>query len=167
MKNFHPITSDVAATADLMQVNEGEITFHHNGHNPLAVRKWIMDLKDKLLSMPGEQREMPVTHEFVDGMYVRRLFIAKGTILVGKIHKKACVNIVEKGDISVLTETGSKRIQAGFTLISPAGLQKVGFAHEDTVFTNIFRTDETDPEKVEDIVACESYDVIEGVITCQ
>jgi hypothetical protein len=143
-----------------VDVERGDITFHHNDADPLVVRAWIASLANKLLALPGDKAEMPVTHEFADGMYIRRLFIPKGTLLVGKIHKQACVNVVERGDISVLTETGSKRIQAGFTIVSPTGIQKVGFAHEDTVFTNIFRTDETDPEKVEDIIACESYEAL-------
>jgi hypothetical protein len=61
----------------------------------------------------GEKREMEVKHTFLDGVYMRELFIPKGTLLVGKPHKLACVNVVSKGDISVLTESGSARVKAG------------------------------------------------------
>jgi hypothetical protein len=147
---------------DLIQVNEaGEITLAHTGEDPLVVREKILALKDALLAMPGEHMELPVEHSFAKGMYVRKLFIPKGAFLIGKIHKKECINVVAKGDISILTETGAARVSAGFTVVSPAGMMKVGIAHEDTVFINVFQTDETDIEKLENEIACESFDALQ------
>jgi len=127
--------------------------------DPLQVRAWIMAVTNKLLALPqGDQIEMEVKHTIDNGMYMRELFIPKGSFLVGKIHKVPCLNIVSKGDISVITETGSARVQAGYTVASPAGIQKMGYAHEDTVFINVFRTDETDLEKIEQLIAFDSYE---------
>lgn len=122
--------------------------------DPLRVRRWIFALGRKLLAC-GEKRELEVKHTFLDGVYMRELFIPKGTLLVGKPHKLPCMNLVSKGDISVLTESGSARVKAGYSVVSPAGIQKVGYAHEDTVFVNVFRTDETDEEKIEHAIAWE------------
>jgi hypothetical protein len=141
----------------------GEIVFQIDP-DPVVVRAQIMALKDKLLAMPGDCVDFPVEHIILNGTYTRKLFIAKGQILVGKIHRKACVNIVAKGDISVMTETGWARVRAGFTLTSPAGVCKVGYAHEDTVFINVFRTDETDIEKIEAEIACENYEALDCAI---
>lgn len=152
----------------LVMIDEaGEVSLVHSGADPLVVRGQIMALKDRLLSMPGEHVDMPVAHEFAKGMYMRKLFIKKGTVLVGKIHKQECMNIVASGDISVLTETGSMRCKAGFTVVSPAGIQKLGYAHEDTVFINVFLTDETDIDKLESTLVCESYDALAGVLTIE
>ena len=182
MKNFQKLASGIdvggeVAPADselalfggdLMRIDGDEITFNHGGRDSIAVRNWITRLKDALLALPTGKIEMPVEHIFARGMYVRKLFIPKGTLLVGKIHKQECVNIVSKGDISVLTESGSMRIQAGFHIVSPAGIQKVGFAHEDTIFTNVFLTDETDEAKIEDVIACDSYESLnKEVLICQ
>jgi len=139
---------------------------------PAAVRAWIMNLTRTMLAMPGEKREFHVEHTVKDGMYMRKLFIPKGSLIVGKIHKLDCLNIVAEGDISVLTETGSARVRAGFTVASPAGIQKVGYAHEDTIFINVFRTDETDINRIEDAIAWDSYEAagyltIEGERQCQ
>ena len=131
--------------------------------DPLVNRQRIMALKDHMLAMSSGKIEMPVEHILLDGIYTRKLFIPKGTILVGKIHKKSCINIVASGDISVMTESGAKRVKAGYTLVSPAGIQKVGYAHEDTVFINVFRTDETEIDKIEAEIACESYDDISAI----
>lgn len=132
------------------------------GADPMQVRRWIMNLTNTLLAC-SEKREMEVKHTFLNGMYMRELFIPKGTLLVGKIHKQPCINVVSKGDISVLTETGSARVKAGFSVVSPAGIQKVGYAHEDTVFLNVFRTDETDPEKIEQAIAWDGFDGYEAL----
>ena len=131
--------------------------------DPLVNRARITALKDKLLDLDDGQIDFPVEHELLDGMYLRKLFIPKGSILVGKIHKKSCMNIVASGDISVMTETGTKRIKAGYTLCSLAGIQKVGYAHEDTVFINVFRTDETEIDKIEAEIACESYEDLKAI----
>lgn len=139
---------------------------------PAAVRAWIMNLTNTLLAMPGEKREFHVEHSIQDGMYMRKLFIPKGSLIVGKIHKLSCLNVVAQGDISILTESGSARVRAGYTVASPAGIQKVGYAHEDTIFINVFRTDETDIQRIEDAIAWDSYEAagyvtIEGEKQCQ
>lgn len=139
---------------------DGEVAFWHGGRDREAVRGEILRIKDHLLSADGLQVEMRVDHEFVDGMYIRRLFIAAGTLLVGKIHRKDCINVVEQGDISVLTEHGARRLAAGFTGVSRAGICKLGYAHTDTVFVNVFSTDATTVEAVEQEIACEDFEAL-------
>jgi hypothetical protein len=128
--------------------------------DPMVVRANILALKDEMLAMTSGQIDMPVEHTVADGMYMRKLFIPKGSVVVGKIHRKACMNIVASGDITILTETGCARVTAGYTVQSPPGLMKVGLAHEDTVFVNVFRTDETDIAKIEAEIACESFEAL-------
>jgi len=144
--------------SDLIVVKDGELAFNYNGENPELMRERILQFKDALMALPSDEKvEFPVEHVFVDGMYMRKMFAPKGQIVVGKIHKKPCINFVEYGDISVLTESGFARVKAGFTLVSPAGIMKVGIAHEDTMFINVFRTDKTTIEEVEQEIACEDY----------
>jgi quercetin dioxygenase-like cupin family protein len=81
----------------------------------------------------------------------------KGSILIGKMHKYKQVNIVVKGDISVLTEDGWKRLKAGDMFESPAGIKRAGFTHEDTVWTTICGTEETEVNKAEDELTIGSY----------
>jgi hypothetical protein len=57
-----------------------------------------------LLQMP--QIEIPLRHCFGNKVYVREMTAPKGSILIGKLHKFKQVNIVVRGDISVLTEDG-------------------------------------------------------------
>jgi hypothetical protein len=132
----------------------GEVSLEHGGRSREEVRAYITSEGARLLNLPAaEQLDMRVEHKVADGMYMRTLLIPKGTILVGKVHLKPCMNIVASGDISVLTEFGSRRCTAGFTGVSQAGIQKLGFAHEDTVFINVFRTDEVDIDRIEQEIA--------------
>lgn len=96
-----------------------------------------------------EQLELPVKHHFSQGVYARELFIPKGTLLTGKIHKYAQLNILSQGELSVLTEDGIVRVKAPFTVVSPPGTKRIAFAHEDSVWTTIHGTDETDLDKIE------------------
>lgn len=163
------------STIDILTVdNTGQILLSHTGEHPLIIRDKILRLKDFLLSLPDEEkREFEVEHFCANGIYTRKLHIPKGSILIGKIHLTECVNIVAQGDISICTETGSARVKAGYTVVSPAGIMKVGYAHEDTIFINVFRTDETEIDKIEAEIACDSYEYLsignleQGELSCQ
>lgn len=143
--------------ASIIEVDEqGSVNLVHAGRSREAIRSAINDLGRQMQALPEAERlDMRVDHEFMDGIYIRRLHIPAGTVVVGKVHRKDCLNVVESGDISILTEFGSRRVKSGFTGVSPAGIQKLGFAHEDTVFLNVFRTDCTDPSLVERELAIE------------
>ena len=108
-----------------------------------------------LLQMP--QVEIPLRHCFGNKVYVREMTAPKGSILIGKMHKYKQVNIVVKGDISVLTEDGWKRMKSGEMFESPAGIKRAGFTHEDTVWTTICGTEETEVDKAEDELTIGSY----------
>ena len=122
--------------------------------NPLDIVGSDIAMRDKVAHLEAVMREGPtveieVRHHFSKGVYAREIFIPKGTVLVGKIHKHENLNIISQGDISVLTENGMERLKAPFTLVSPPGTKRAGFAHEDTVWLSIHGTDETDVDKIE------------------
>lgn len=136
----------------------GMITFNHGGAPDYVVRQFIRTMARGLNALPAAMQGLPVEHIAIDGMLARTMYIPKGMLLVGKIHKLDCINIVAKGDISILTEHGSGRMVGGQQAVSPAGTQKIGFAHEDTVFINVFRTNETRLEHIEDTIGWPSFE---------
>jgi hypothetical protein len=122
-----------------------------------------MSIREKIDLIEAEMKKAPqleiaTTHHFSKGLYAREIFIPKGTLLTGKIHKTEHLNIVSQGDISVLTEGGIKRVQAPFTMISSPGTKRIGYAHEDTVWTTIHATEETDLEKLEEELIAKTHD---------
>lgn len=139
-----------------------EITFHHNGADPALVRSFIRKMAADLNALPGALGGLPVDQIAHDGMVCRAMTIPKGMLLVGKIHKLDCINIVAKGAINLMTEHGSGRMVAGEQAVSPAGTQKIGFATEDTIFINIFRCDEVSLEGIEEAIAWPSFDAFDA-----
>lgn len=113
----------------------------------LSMREKVNAIEVEMRKMP--QVEMPPVHYFAPGLYAREITIPKGTVLTGKIHKFAQLNIMSKGELSVLTQEGIKRVKAPFTIVSPAGTKRIAYAHEDTVWTTVHGTEETDLEKIE------------------
>jgi len=136
-----------------MEETQGGLTVPKEGG--LTARQQIMALQAALETMP--QVEIPPTHYFSKGLYAREIFIPKGTIVVGKIHKHLSLNILSQGDITILTEFGARRVKAPYTVVSPPLTKRVGYAHEDTVWTTVHATDETDLEKIEDELICQTF----------
>lgn len=138
--------------------DQGSI-FDHGPFGALAQgadwRRKLERLDALLATVP--QVEMPVTHRFSRGVYCRELFIPKDTVLTGRIHKFSQINILLRGDISVLTESGIKRMKAPQVFESPAGAKRAGYAHEDTVWLTICGTETTDPDVLEDELTTRSY----------
>lgn len=121
-----------------------------------TARQKIMNLQAALT--PMEQVDCPLKHHFAPGAYAREILLPKGSVVVGKIHKHAHVNVVSKGRVTVYTETGMRDIEAPATFVSEVGTKRVVLAHEDTVWTTVHVTDETDLEKIEEVVIAKSYD---------
>jgi len=124
----------------------------------------LEQMKDKVMSLDN-QLTLPVTHHHVEsskdhvcgGVYARELFIPAGTIAVGAIHKYPQLNIMSQGVIDLATPEGIFRIKAPYTVVSQPGVQRVLYAHEDTVWITIHGIDEKDTELIEKTVVCDSY----------
>ena len=120
------------------------------------------DLIQKLFAIEAglatlPQAEIPVKHYFSNGVYAREISVPAGSLIIGKMHRFSQINIVTKGDMSVLTENGWVRMTAGHTFDSPAGIKRAGYAHEDTVWTTICGTDETDTDKIDEVLTIGTY----------
>lgn len=93
-------------------------------------------------------------HFFISGIYMRKLTIAAGTVLVGKTHATEHLVVVASGRILVYgEECGTKELVAGQCFVSGPGSKRAGYALEDTVFINIHSnpTDEKDLDALEAI----------------
>lgn len=95
------------------------------------------------------QIDIPVKHEFAPGMYVRTICIPEGALMTGRVHTDTHLSIMLCGDMTVLTETGMRRITGHNVFISPPGLKRVGYAHKYTEWLTAHATDETDIEVLE------------------
>lgn len=125
----------------------------------LATRENILDIEKKITGLPGAMFGdcCPLEHTFVDGAYVRKITMPKGLLGVSKIHKKTHLYFIMKGEVSVLTEEGLVRIKAPYSGITKAGTKRVLYVHEETEWTTIHVTRETDLEKIEEEVIAKDF----------
>jgi quercetin dioxygenase-like cupin family protein len=110
-------------------------------------RDRIAALETELRKLP--QADVPTEHTFGPGFYARTITLEPGTVLTGKVHSTEHIFIVSKGDITLVTEEGRKRVQAPFQAVCKPGTKRAGFAHSETVCTNVHITTETDLVRLE------------------
>jgi quercetin dioxygenase-like cupin family protein len=110
-------------------------------------RGHIARLEAELRKLP--QAEVPTEHTFGPGFYARTITLEPGTVLTGKVHSTEHIFIVSKGDITLVTEDGRKRVQAPYQAVCRPGTKRAGYAHTETVCTNVHITTETDLARLE------------------
>lgn len=80
--------------------------------------------------------ECPLVHRFANKMYIREIFMPKGTLVTSKIHKSQHPYCVSKGVVSVKIDSGEwVTIEAPFTGITEVGTRRVLLIHEDCIWT--------------------------------
>lgn len=110
------------------------------------VRAQVDALEREIQKLP--QVDCPVWHYFAPGLYARKMLIRKGTVLTGAVHKTEHLCIIS-GDIEVTADDGVCRItDRHFIFTSKPGAKRAGYAHEDTYFTTVHATTETDLDKL-------------------
>lgn len=129
---------------------------------PEVTREAILDIQERLSAAVanGELQEpvMPLRHIFTDGAYARELTMPAGSVVVGKIHKHSHLNFITKGKVAVATEFGQEVYTAPYTFVSQPGTKRVVYILEETVWTTVHVTPETDLEKIEDYVIAKSFE---------
>ena len=130
----------------------------------------IRQLQTLLESEPAVTTDMReyTEHFFAPGIYFRVLFIPKGHVVVGAVHKNNLLNILLKGKISVVNSMGKKLLaEAPYIFETPPG-QKAGYAVTDVWFANIFPNPEDirDIKQLEDKHTAPSFEALE-VTSCQ
>lgn len=94
--------------------------------------------------------ETPVTHRFTPGLYIREIFVPKGTILVTKIHRTEHPFALMGGKAVVWSEhDGTQKLQAPFLGITKPGTRRVIFVQEDVVWATFHPTELVDPDEIE------------------
>ena len=126
------------------------------------LRSKILQLESAMLAIPDHmtQEDFQTKHYFAPGLYLREITIPKGVTLTGKIHKTEHMCILSKGDVSVYTEDGIKRIQASTVVHSLPGTKRVMFAHEESVWINCHYNpeNEKDIDKIDDLFVVDTFE---------
>jgi len=104
-------------------------------------------IESKLLELP--QIDCPVLHHFGPGVYIREVRMPAGGLFLGHKHKHKHTNILVSGRVKYINE-GKDIVE----LVAPAVFtsnpgRKLVFTVEDSVWQNVYATEERDVEKLE------------------
>lgn len=92
-----------------------------------------------------------ITHDFADGIYIRRMDLKQGALIIGAVHKHLHVWFLLTGYVTIASKLGLEDYEAPCYIISPPGTQRVILAKEDSIFVNIHKnpSDTRDVSKIE------------------
>lgn len=125
-----------------------------------TARERVDRLEEALINTP--QIDCPVRHHFAPGVYAREITIPKGTVLVGAVHKRDNLVVLSAGRLRLVTDDGTIEIAAPHTRMCKAGAKNAAVALEDSVWTNFFATDETDTDKLVELLTDSTADELLG-----
>ena len=134
-----------------------------------SIRKKIFNIENSILenknpnykTFTNDTENCPLKHYFSDGIYVREIFIPKGMVIVGKIHKHKHPNFLLKGKVMVITEhTGEEIIEGPCFMMSEPGTKRALYSVTDLVWTTIHHnpTNTEEISELEDMVIAKNYD---------
>ena len=116
------------------------------GHGEISLNEKIELLEGTLLDLP--QVDCPVIHHFGPGIYIREVTLFKDTFAVGHAQKYEHLNILLKGSVAIVIDGELKILTAPLIYVGKPG-RKYGYVLEDTVWQNVYATEETDIDKLE------------------
>lgn len=117
-------------------------------------------LEECMLDMPEEDHidlYNAAVHHFAPGVYMRELTLPEGSVCTGRIHKTTFLNVIAQGSVAVSSVDGTVIYSAPCVFTTHPGVKRAVFAIEDTVWMGIWGTDETDLEKLEDMIIAKDY----------
>lgn len=108
-----------------------------------------IDQLEKEMFEAGQTVALPLVHRFTPGLYIREIFIPKGTLLTTVEHDVKHPFIISQGCVSVWSDNEGEVIyEAPYTGITTPGTRRIVYAHEDTIWTTIHPTDLKDPDEI-------------------
>jgi quercetin dioxygenase-like cupin family protein len=93
-----------------------------------------------------------VEHHFSDGLYAKRMVIPKGFEAGQHAHKYGHLSILAKGRVLVKTDDTQKEYAAPACIEIKSGVLHVVQALEDSEWYCVHATDETDADKIDQVL---------------
>jgi hypothetical protein len=112
----------------------------------IAVASSLDQIEAMMLAAP--QIDISVSHHFGAGIYIRSGFMPAGVYAIGHSHKKPHMNMLAQGKLAIASDGNVRVIEAPYLFASEGG-RKLVYVIEDAVLMNIYATDETDVDVIE------------------
>ena len=104
-------------------------------------------------------------HYFGYKTYAREMTLKADDLVVGKLHRFPCINILSQGKVVVEGEFEAETYEAPFTWVSCAGTKRAIYALTDCIWTGMWHIpmDTQDLDEIETYLIADSYSALEGV----
>jgi len=112
----------------------------------ISVASSLDQIEEMMLAAP--QIDISVSHHFGPGIYIRSGFMPAGIYAIGHAHKKPHMNMLAQGKLAISSDGDVRVIEAPYLFASEGG-RKLVYVIEDAVLMNIYATDETDIDVIE------------------
>ena len=119
----------------------------------LRVNDDRIDTLESVMTENFESIVCPLIHRFTPSMYIREIFMPKGSLITSKIHMTEHPFTISKGKVSVSIDGDDWQIyEAPYTGITKIGTRRVLYIEEDCVWTTYHVNEDncTDVEVIED-----------------
>lgn len=115
----------------------------------LTASQKVEALESHMLDHP--QVDCPVVHHFGPGIYVREVHLPKGALALGHAQRFEHLNIMLKGKVAMPSPDGGLKILEAPSIFVGQPGRKFGYILEDVVWQNVYATNETDIDKLEEM----------------
>ena len=128
---------------DLISIADGNTVIAGTEENPIV----------------NDSDKVPIDHFFMDGVYVRKMTMYQGTIVIGAIHKHLHMCFLLEGHLSVASSTGVKEYIAPCYIIAEPGEKRILYSHKDSCWYNTHKnpSNTKDVRKLEKQIVSLSY----------
>jgi len=117
------------------------------------VRKDDNNLGDNMLNVV-----MPVEHNFTEKQYIREFRAPAGHVIVSKIHNTNHPLFLLEGDVTIIEESGERRMTAPTFSLTEVGTKRVVFVHKDCYFVTVHPAESTTPFEVEEEIVAKTFE---------
>jgi hypothetical protein len=96
--------------------------------------------------------DIPVAHEFADGIYIRKMTMKEGDLVVGAIHNHLHAWFLMQGRVLISNNGEDIEHIAPCYTVSDPGSKRLIYAVEDSIFVNVHKnpTNTRDIKELED-----------------
>ena len=144
-----------------LSLRGGDLAALAGSATPLSDDEAIDALQVRMMEMP--EAELPVTHRFTPGLYIREIFRPAGALVTSKVHRTQHPFTISKGSCDVWVDGAWVHLRAPHTGITMPGTRRVLRIYEDTVWTTYHPTDLTDVDAIEAAIIEPRYEHLKGL----
>jgi hypothetical protein len=113
-------------------------------------REQIDRLQAEIVRLGIPQEELPTGHYFTFGRYCRFLPRPKGTLIIGKVHRKEHIYIVLFGTVRITNGAQVQEVTGPKVIVSKPGTKRAVLALTDACCFTVHKTDLTDLAAIEE-----------------